>query len=321
MLFEHYLSVPAEYVPRDFLHPPLIPWAEYLLNPRRLRGSDFLMRWAQGRWSEERFCSAVRQTGRYVALPYGPSGTAPQEDIVELERYFDRLERAGLGATKRPDLLVFRADDEAAVSGIIQTLGGLEELPFVPEDNPQLAELLRHAILAVEAENSLWMVRKMPDYGTQLSPQRRLGGKPGLRKNAVVPTVILKDEDRLPLKRWQSRHRIPIHLWHAFYDAAYGISLDEAERLIRKGLIEPTEQVFQAPGGPTTRKKIFKIYYHYAYHLGSAIQEPKLIADYIADKNGHILPYVRFQGGELELSSQAMLLLERLARERLTRNP
>jgi len=99
MLFEHYLSVPAEYVPHDFLHPSPIPWAEYLLNPRRLRGSDFLMRWAQGRWSEERFCSAVRQTGRYVALPYGPSGTAPQDDIVELERYFDRLERAGLGAT------------------------------------------------------------------------------------------------------------------------------------------------------------------------------------------------------------------------------
>ena len=25
----------------------------FLVNPRRLRGSDFLMRWAQGRWSEE----------------------------------------------------------------------------------------------------------------------------------------------------------------------------------------------------------------------------------------------------------------------------
>jgi len=26
---------------------------DFLINPRRLRGSDFLMRWAQGRWSEE----------------------------------------------------------------------------------------------------------------------------------------------------------------------------------------------------------------------------------------------------------------------------
>jgi len=26
---------------------------DFIINPRRLRGSDFLMRWAQGRWSEE----------------------------------------------------------------------------------------------------------------------------------------------------------------------------------------------------------------------------------------------------------------------------
>jgi hypothetical protein len=25
---------------------------DFLINPRRLRGSDFLMRWAQGRWSD-----------------------------------------------------------------------------------------------------------------------------------------------------------------------------------------------------------------------------------------------------------------------------
>ncbi len=26
---------------------------DFVINPRRLRGSDFLMRWSQGRWSEE----------------------------------------------------------------------------------------------------------------------------------------------------------------------------------------------------------------------------------------------------------------------------
>src|SRR5690606_16052280 len=64
-----------------------VPWADYLLNPRRLRGSDFLMRWSQGRWSEDRFMEAVNSTGRYFALPYGPSGTAPDDDPRQFELY------------------------------------------------------------------------------------------------------------------------------------------------------------------------------------------------------------------------------------------
>jgi hypothetical protein len=37
----------------------LIAWANYWLNPRQLRGSDFLMRWSQGVWSETRLCEAI----------------------------------------------------------------------------------------------------------------------------------------------------------------------------------------------------------------------------------------------------------------------
>jgi hypothetical protein len=61
------------------------PWADFLLNPRRLRGSDFLMRWSQGVWSEERLTQAVNATGKYFALPYGPSGTAPDNDVRAFE--------------------------------------------------------------------------------------------------------------------------------------------------------------------------------------------------------------------------------------------
>ncbi|MEI9479022.1 MAG: AccI family restriction endonuclease [Deltaproteobacteria bacterium] len=288
------------------------PWADFLLNPRRLRGSDFLMRWSQGIWSEDRLIQAVNTTGRYFALPYGPSGTAPDNDVRAFELYFERLEKAGLGAIKRPDLLIFRVRDKAKVDSVVKGLNGLSELPFTTEDDAKMQDLLEHAVIAVECENSLWRAKQMPDYATPLTPQRRLGGLHGLKKTAVLPTIIIKEEDRAPLKNWQSNKKIPIHVWHAFYDEAFGISLANAERLFSQGDIEPTEQVFQAPGGATTKKIIYKIYYRHGYPLATTVEEPRLVADSITDKNGHILPYVRFVGGKSILSAEALSFLDSL---------
>ncbi|TDA67547.1 MAG: AccI family restriction endonuclease [Clostridia bacterium] len=312
-LFEIVLSVPLEDIEVELKGCPPIPWADFFLNPRRLRGSDFLMRWSQGVWSEERLIHAVNETGKYFALPYGPSGTAPDDDIHAFELYFERLEQAGLGGMKRPDLLVFRKADDVDVKKAIRKLGGLLELPFTPEDNADMKELLSLAILAVECENSLWRAALMPDFGAALRPQRRLGGKPGLKKSAVLPTVILKEEDRVPLLEWQEDRGVKVHIWHAFYDMAFGLSLDKAEDLIQAGLVEPTRQTFQAPGGAITKKIIYKIYYHYAYPLGTLLEEPQLVADYITDRNGHILPYVRFEGGKLELRPEAIQVLDQAA--------
>ncbi len=94
------------------------------------------------------------------------------------------------------------------------------------------------------------------------------------------------------------------------------ISLDKAQELIKQGLILPTEQVFQAPGGATTRKVIYKIYYHYAYPLGEATQEPELKAKFVVDKNGHILPYVHFEGGQMHLQAEALAILREIANVR-----
>lgn len=134
----------------------------------------------------------------------------------------------------------------------------------------------------------------------------------GLKKAAVLPTIIIKEEDREPLKQWQKQSGIKIHIWHVFYDQAFGISLDEAESLFSRGLIGPTIQTFQAPGGATTKKAIYKIYYRYAYPLGDATEEPSLVSAYIEDKNGHILPYVKFDGGKLELRKEAIEVLDSL---------
>ena len=142
---------------------------------------------------------------------------------------------------------------------------------------------------------------------------RRLGGKPGLPKSAVLPTIILKDEDINRLQSWEHQQSVPIHIWHVFYDLAFGVSLTRARELIANGLIEPTVQTFQAPGGAVDRKQIYKIYHHYGYSVGSVEVEPSLVAASLKDRNGHILPYVRFEGGSLSMSDEALDVMGPLA--------
>lgn len=74
--------------------------------------------------------------------------------------------------------------------------------------------------------------------------------------------------------------------------------------------------MFQAPGGATTQKTIYKFYHHFAYPLAESESEPTLVADSITDKNGHILPYVRFHGGKCRLTERALEVLDDAARRR-----
>lgn len=263
-----------------------------------------------------RLTEAVNATGDWFAIPYGPSGVAPTNDVRAYELYFERLEQAGLGKIKRPDLLIFPSQQRKFVHEILHGLGGETELPFTSEDDTKVKQLLKAAVLAVECENSLWRATRMPDFGSSLTPQKRLGGKPGLKKTAVLPTVIIKEEDRGPLREWQHQHGVPIHIWHVFYDLAFGLTFDRAEELVRDGLILPNEQTFQAPGGATTKKVIYKYYYQYAYQLAVGQGEPKLLPAFVEDKNGHILPYVTFSGGKFNLHADAFRILAEAAARR-----
>jgi len=312
-LFEKVLSVCVENIEFEFRNNAFTEWSNFLLNPRRLRGSDFLMRWSQGVWSEERTTQAVNQNGEFFAIPYGPSSTAPDNDVRAFELYFERLEAAGLGKIKRPDILVFKNTDQEMTIKAVENLGGISELPFIQENDADMQNILSKAVVAIECENSLWKGSLMPDYLTELRPQRRLGGKLGLKKAAVLPTIIIKEEDREPLQAWQGLNNIPIHVWHVFFDMAFGLALDEAQRLIEEGYILPTEQTFQAPGGAISKKLLYKFYYRYGYPLGDALEEPELIAKSITDKNGHILPYVHFQGGKMSIRDEALNVLRELA--------
>jgi hypothetical protein len=166
------------------------------------------MRWSQGAWSEHRIVEAVNATGAYFALPYGLSAVAPDNDVREFELYFERLDNVGLGGLKRPDILIFRASRAEQVRRAVGEIGGEPELPFTPEDDPRMQSLLCNATLAIECENSLWRAKAMPDYGRPLRPVKRLGGKPGLPKSAVLPTIIIKEEDRQPLRLWQQGRKV-----------------------------------------------------------------------------------------------------------------
>jgi len=310
---------------------------EFYLNPRYLRGSDFLMRFSQGRWAEDILVRTINATGDFRAVPYGPSSVAPS-DPYEMELYFERLDKAG-AIGKQPDLLLLPKGDYEDIRPQLDEIG-LANLPFTPEAD--LDFLRSRAIVAVEVENSLWVAHEMPDYGqglelAELITRKRRFRKPesiarwenwtesvrrfcaqsearrhlkGFLETAKVPTVIIKDEDLEPLVEWKTNFNIPIFVFHVFYDEAYYISLQEAHELIDAGVILPTEQTFYAPSGPTTSKYIYKIWYTLAHPLGTLIRAPELSARFIQDKNGHILPYVHFSGGQMALSSEIITELQ-----------
>jgi hypothetical protein len=310
--FDMVFGIYADDVDFELIAPSDLEYANFLINPRRLRGSDFLMRWSQGRWTEHRILESVNATGEFFAIPYGPSGTAPDDNVREFELYFERLEKAGLGSIKRPDLLVFPLATRATIGQLVAELGGEKELPFTSENSTKMRRIISLALAGVECENSLWVAERMPGYGQKLRPMARLRGKLGLPKGAVVPTIIIKDEDFSPLSKWQTDNKKPIHVWHAFYDVAYGLAFDDAKRLVKKGLVEPRSQVFQAPGGATTEKITYNFPYHYAYRLARTVEQPTLVAACLEDKNGHILPYVHFEGGRLEMSADTLQVLRGL---------
>lgn len=314
-LFDSVFSSPGEDIEWEFRgHPPL-PREDFRLGSRRLCGSDFLTRWHRGVRSTRQIVESVARTGRFVAIPYGPSSVAPGDDPRAHQSFFERIENAGRAGITRPDLLIAPGARREEVARIVSQVGGAAELPFLEETDSRVQQLLRLSTLAVECENSLSCAKEMPDYGKPLEPMRRLNGRAGLPKAAILPTVILKHEDVDRFVSWQDEHALPVHLWQAFPDRAFGIGLDEARRLIDTGLVEATQQTFQSPSGAVSDRNIYEICCRYAYELGRRTTEPRLVADRIDDGNGHLLPYVRFEGGDLELCADALGLLDSLRRE------
>jgi hypothetical protein len=272
----------------------------YLINPRRLRGSDFLMRWSQGRWSEELVIRALSQTTRFGVLPYGPSTVAP-EDPSELERFFDTMDRIAREG-KRPDLLLYDRDSFGWASAELQQrLGSVAKMAETPSD--AVRDVIVRARAAVEIENSLWVTEKMPGFGKPLLRYLRGKRRGQIKPPGVIPTIIVKQEDIPRLRQWEADYGIPIYVVHVFYDRGYFIKFQDVLRLLESGDLGLETQRYSNPDGTASSpKQIVKVPYSLCREFGT-VTGPTLVPRTFVDKNGKVMTYVTFSGGDLHLSA------------------
>lgn len=138
------------------------------------------MRWSQGRWSEDRLTQAVNATKSYYAIPSGPRGTAPRNDLRAFELYFERLGSAGMAKIKRPDVLVFdpAGKDDAqkssnALGGRIVVESGMDKgtvfRTIFPEAKGVIAETnpVSEAVVASGRRARILVVDDEPILATQ----------------------------------------------------------------------------------------------------------------------------------------------------------
>lgn len=272
----------------------------FLINPRRLRGSDFLMRWAQGRWSEEIVIRALNQTNHFGVIPYGPSTVAP-EDPAQLELFFEKMDVIAQEG-KRPDLLLYdRPNFDRARDELKRRLGSIEKM--AETSSARLRDLIEKARVALEIENSLWVTEKMPGFGKPFSRYTRGKNKGRLKSAGVIPTIIVKQEDIPRLQQWEADYGIPIYVVHIFYDRGYFIKFSDVLALLDSGELGMETQRFTNPDGTAASpKQIVKVPYILCKEFGQ-VSGPTLVPRTFVDKNGKVMTYVTFSGGEIHLSS------------------
>src|SRR5687767_1148095 len=103
-------------------------------KPPQFRGSDFTMRYEQGRWSEDRLIESLNRSEKFVGVPYGRSGIGPKDKqgIKEYWKKFVEVE----GDFKRPDILVLPANvlnaNRAAWSDLLKDPGIHSDVELKP---------------------------------------------------------------------------------------------------------------------------------------------------------------------------------------------
>jgi hypothetical protein len=300
-LFSLYLQLPADELVWelgrvDHLAPDEV---SFLVNPRRLRGSDFLMRWAQGRWSEEIVIRALDRTSEFGVIPYGPSTVAP-EDPTALELFFEKMDVIAQEG-KRPDVLLYEKDTfDWAQSELERRLGSVEKM--AETSSAQVRDVITKARAALEIENSLWVTEKMPGFGKPFSRYTRGKNKGRLKPPGIVPNIIVKQEDIPRLQQWEADYGIPIYVVHVFYDRGYFIKLGDVLNLLDFGTLGMETQRFTNPDGTAASpKQVVKVPYIWCKEFGT-VSGPTLTPRTFVDRDGKVMTYVTFSGGEVHLS-------------------
>jgi len=271
----------------------------FLINPRRLRGSDFLMRWAQGRWSEEIVIRTLNQTEQFGIIPYGPSTVAP-EDPNELELFFQTMD-VGNQEGKRPDLLLYdKATYNWVRNEVNRRFGNVEKV--AETSSSVLEDVISKANAALEVENSLWVTEKMPGFGKPFSRYSRGKNKGRLKPAGIIPTIIVKQEDIPRLQQWESVFGIPVYVVHIFYDRGYFIKFNDVVDMLESGELGMEIQRYTNPDGTAASpKSIVKVPYIVCKEFGT-VSGQSLLPKTFVDKNGKVMTYVTFSGGDIQLS-------------------
>lgn len=263
---------------------------------------DFDQKWAQGEWAEKRVAAAINRQRKLFALPFGPSGTAP-EDRMERRLYFEKLQGANRLNLKRPDILVFARSDQAEVEQLVKGAGGYLNLSFQSDEQDVIRAIVGLAKVAVECEASLWRAARMAGIRDRipLRPQRRLCERLGFAKSTKLPNIWIKKEDRDPLQQWQNAHDVPVHVWQFFFDRSYGISFDKAMAMVDAGYVSEYHQ----PYGEGT-KPVYLFHPACTYRVADVTEEPTISATWQDKPSGQVVADLKFEGGNVALRREAL---------------
>lgn len=242
---------------------------------------------------------SLNQTTEFGVIPYGPSTVAP-DDPQELERFFETMDVIAQEG-KRPDLLLYNRSTFAQVQKEVERRWGrVEKIAETPSS--ELREIISKATVALEIENSLWVTEKIPGFGKPFTRYVRGKKKGRLKPAGVIPTIIVKGEDMPRLKQWEAKYKVPIYIVHIFYDRGYFIRLKEITRLLKSEELAFEIQRFSNPDGTASSpKEIVKVPYILCKEFGT-VSGPSLSPKTFVDRNGKVMTYVTFSGGDIQLA-------------------
>lgn len=188
-------------------------------------------------------------------------------------------------------------------------MGGVEKLAETP--SAQVRDIVSQARAALEIENSLWVTEKMPGFDKPFSRYTRGKNKGRLKPSGIIPTIIVKQEDIPRLQQWEAEYGIPVYVVHLFYDRGYFVKFGDILGMLDSGEVGAETQKFTNPDGTaSTPKQIVKVPYILCKVFG-AISGPTLAPRTFVDKNGKVMTYVTFSGGDISLASSVFEEWER----------
>jgi hypothetical protein len=162
----------------------------------------------------------------------------------------------------------------------------------------------------------------MPDADTTL-PLKKL--------KIIAPRIWVKEEDTEGLAGWSRHFHRPIMVIQVFFDRAYMVSykkvISRARRIKitrskakRNALQKRLGIIFEDWGYPDSRtgiktsKLVYTCHHTVGVNFGDFRESPRTRPRVLTEKNGKMMPYVRFVGGRMRLTTEALSLFRAIRR-------